>query len=42
MKERIELVGGRFSLTSTPGTGTHIQVTLALPPVAAPVGQANS
>ncbi len=31
MRERIELLGGQFKLTSTPGKGTQIRVELALP-----------
>ena len=30
MRERIELLGGHFELTSTPSQGTEIQVTLVL------------
>ena len=31
MRERIELLGGQFKLTSTPGKGTQVHVELALP-----------
>lgn len=35
MRERIETAGGRFSLSSRPGHGTHILATLPLPPTGA-------
>lgn len=31
MRERAELLGGRFEMASAPGHGTHIRVTLPLP-----------
>lgn len=31
MRERAELLGGRFEIASAPGHGTHIRVTLPLP-----------
>jgi PAS domain S-box-containing protein len=32
MRERVALLGGRFSLESSPGSGTHLTVELPLPP----------
>jgi signal transduction histidine kinase len=37
MRERVRARGGRFKLTTTPGTGTAIEVELDAPPVAASV-----
>ncbi|MDX1524454.1 MAG: ATP-binding protein, partial [Anaerolineae bacterium] len=32
MRERAELLGGQFTLTSSPGHGTTVQAVLPLPP----------
>ena len=37
MQERIELLGGQFSLDSTPGSGTRIEIRLALSELASQV-----
>jgi signal transduction histidine kinase len=35
MNERARLLGGALQLSSSPGKGTHIEVTVPLPPEAA-------
>ena len=37
MQERIELLGGQFNLESTPGSGTRIEIRLALSELASQV-----